>query len=374
MTNYSADRDTNKPRTDEAWARFQETVAGEPINPKWMEWDQKAEAAKSEALEQEGELSGTDYRKAGEPGHTELHSPVSGSGGDRIRSRRPRMNRRRKWAIAAAGMALIATVLATPVGNTAMAAILNQFRMQSVTAVSESDLRGMFNSISESGIMNETINKFGSFSGSSGTVSGMIKPEQLKDKLGYAPLSGALSKGTSQLRVSASQEVTLNLNVDEINKVMMRLGATQLLPESVDGKPITLRIPEIVNYELSEGNTHWANLLQMNTPVLTVDPSIKVEEALEAIINFPLLPDSLKSSLKQSSILAGEIPVPVISSDNAEQITVKGTNVLVNRHEYGQDAAYDAVWVHDGQLFQLSGGNLYTSKEELVAKVQELIQ
>ncbi|AIQ12890.1 hypothetical protein [Paenibacillus durus] len=374
MNNYSANHDKEKQRTDEAWARLQETLAGEPLNHKWAEWDRKTEAAKFEALKQDGYLSGADYHKAEELGYAEQQDPVTGSSGDRSRSRRPRMKRRRKWTMAVAGITIVAAFLATPVGNTAMAAILNQFRMQSVTAVNESDLRNMFYSVSENGDLKETINKFGSFSSSSGTISGKIKPEQVKDKLGYAPLSAALSNDGAELTVNPSGEITLNLNVNEVNKAMKRLGAEQLLPESIDGRPITLHIPETVNYDLSPDSAHWANLTQMNTPAITVDPAIKVEEALEAIINFPLLPDSLKSSLKQSSILAGEIPMPVISQDNADQITVEGTKVLVSHHEYGQDTTYDAVWVHDGQLFQLFGGNVYTTKEKITAKVQELIQ
>ncbi|WP_025690513.1 hypothetical protein [Paenibacillus zanthoxyli] len=374
MNNYSANHDKEKQRTDEAWARLQQTLAGESLNDKWAEWDRKAEAAKLEVMEQDGYLSGTDSRTAEELGYAERQDPVTGSGRDRGRSRRPKMKRRRKWAIAAASMTIAAAFLATPVGNTAMAAILNQFRAQSVTVVNEDDLRNMFNSVSENGDLKETINKFGSFSSSSGTISGKIKPEQVKDKLGYAPLSSALSNEGTELTVYPSDEITLNLNVNEVNKAMKRLGAEQLLPESIDGKPITLHIPETVNYELSYDSEHWANLTQMNTPVITVDPSIKVEEAVEAIINFPLLPDSLKSSLKQSSILAGEVPIPVISQDNAEQIAVEGTNILVNRHEYDQGTIYDAVWIQGGQLFQLSGGNVYTSKEKLVAKVRELIQ
>ncbi|AKG34754.1 hypothetical protein [Paenibacillus durus] len=374
MNNHSANHDKEKQRTDEAWTRLQETLAGEPMNHKWAEWDQKAEAAKLETLKQDGYLSGADYHKAEELGYAEQQDPVTGSSGDRSRSRRPKMNRRRKWGIAAASITIVAAILATPVGNTAMAAILNQFRIQSVTVVNEDDLRNMFNSVSENGDLKETINKFGSFSSSSGTISGKIKPEQVKNKLGYAPLSTALSDNGTELSVYPSTEVTLNLNVKEVNKAMKRLGAEQLLPESIDGKPITLHIPETVNYNLSPDSAHWANLTQMNTPVITVDPSIKVEEALETVINFPLLPDSLKSSLKQSSILAGEVPIPLITQEHTEQVTVEGTKVFVSRYEYGQDTAYNAVWIHNGQLFELSSGNIYTTKEKITAKVQELIQ
>jgi hypothetical protein len=98
-----------------------------------------------------------------------------------------------------------------------------------------------------------------------------------------------------------------------------------------------------------------------------------VEEAVQAILDFPLLPDELKSSLQQSSILAGDLPMPVIKGNHSEEITVNGTRVIMEAIEYGDGPNYKATWVKNGQLFDFSGGTLYQDKEKFMKQLQELI-
>lgn len=374
MTQHNHDKE----KTDEAWARLQEKLNEEPINSSWAEWAQKAEQTQAKNTEDPYEIHTAGFTSIAD---SELsneqaeHDNAAGVHPQKARrSNRRGMSRRRKWTTAIAGVAAFAVILATPVGNTAMASLLNQFRMQNVTVVNEEDLRSIFYQMSENGDVRESINTFGTFTSTSGTIDGELHVNKIQELLGYTPINSVLPNGKDSVYISSSQEVTLNLNVEEVNKAMKRLGAVQLLPESVDGKPITLRIPETVNYNLSSTQEHWASLSQMNTPVITVDPSIKVEEALEAVINFPLLPEHLKTSLQQSRILSGEIPMPLITGDNTEQIIVGSTPVIIDYDDYSQGPIYNATWVQNGQLFQFQGGDVYQNKEKFMAKLQEIIQ
>jgi len=371
MSNNYRDDAAEKKKTNEAWARLQDKIATEPINPIWADWsNQSAEVSpKDKTTIVNGVLTdATIHTVAPIAPLVGIVQPTS------KRTLRKGMSRRRKWATIAAGVTVFAAILATPVGNTAMASILNQFRMQDVTVVNEEDLRGMFNEISNDGSINESTNKFGTFSSKSGAISGEMSVDKISDTLGYKPLSKVIPDSMSTVTINPSQDITLNLHVSEVNEAMKRLGADQLMPESVDGKPITLHIPESVNYNLSPTKEHWATLTQTKAPTITVDPSIKVEEALKAVINFPLLPDYLKSSLEQSRILSGEIPMPIIAKEGAEQMTIGSTTVIVNHYDSNPGILYDATWVQNGQLFQFYGGNLYEGKEKFVAKLQELIQ
>lgn len=374
MANKHTNDENEKQKIDQAWAKLEGKLADEPMNSIWTEWSQKAE--KLTPLDKSDLTSGyiTDPSK-------QLAESLPPLEGMRVldtqtsnRSNRKKMNRTRKWATVAAGVAVFAAILATPVGNTAMASILNQFRMQDVTVVNESDLRNIFTQITENGDIQESANKFGIFTSSSGLINGDLPLDKISDTLGYSPLSTVVTDSKNTVSINPSQEITLNLHVDEVNKAMKRLGAKQLLPESIDGKPITLSIPEMVNYNLSPDQEHWASLTQMNTPTITVDPSIKVEEAVEAIINFPLMPDYLKSSLKQSRILSGEIPMPLIAVEDTEQMTIGSTIVILNHYDSTKGTIYDATWVQNGQLFQFLGGDIYQGKDKFIAKLQELIK
>jgi len=372
MTNYSGNQDKDRQKTDEAWAKLQSKLSTESVNPDWALWGQKIQTISEELNSMGNNASAPNSGTASEPIFEQEKIKVTNNKAGR-RSQCKRMTRRRKWSVVAASVAVFTIVLATPIGNTAMASILNQFRMQEVTVVDEGDLNNIFNQVSENGTVGEAMNKFGTFTNTTGAYHGELPVEKLQETLGYAPPNSSLLANVKTAYVRNSSEVTMNLNIEEVNKTMKRLGAEHLLPESIDGKPITFHIPEIVNYDLSSDNEKWANLSQMNTPVLTVDPSIKVEEALEAVIHFPLLPDYLKTSLQQSSVLSGEIPMPLIKGDRAEQITVNGTSVIVNQYDYSQGPAFSAVWVQKGQLYELNGGSVYTSREQFLEILQELI-
>lgn len=365
--------ESDQQNTDEAWARLQDSIAIEPVNPVWATWGQQAEtkgdsfnSVASTAVTAEGK--NTLQQVTGKAAVTE---DIKQAG---RRPRRPVMSRRRKWAATAAGVAIFAAILATPVGNTAMAAILNQFRMQEATVVNESDLQNIFYQINEGGTVGEAANKFGAFSSANGTVNGKLPVSELQQTLGYSAVSGEGFDQVKTVWINPSQEITFTLNVDAVNEALLRLGSNQLLPESIDGKPISLAIPEIVTYDLSTDNKGWASLSQMNTPIVTVDPSIDVQEAVKAVLDFPLLPDHLKSSLQQSRILSGDIPLPLIKGQGSEEITIDGTSVILRVNEYSRGEQYSATWVKNGQLFDFSGGELYPDKAKFMTKLQELIR
>lgn len=372
MTNSSGKQDKDKQGIDEAWIKLQSKLADEPINPSWAEWGQ-IKASIPEVPVSLGQPELVISNKDEAVLTKEQEKTVTSEAKKERRPRRLHMTRRRKLGVVAASVAMFAVILATPIGNTAMASILNQFRMQQVTVVNESDLNNIFNQVTDKGGLNQSINQFGEFSNTDGTSIGEIPADQLQEKLGYSAKQAALVDGKSTVMVGAAQDITFNLKVDEVNKVLKRIGAEHLLPESIDGKPITLHLPESVSYDLSTDEKEWANLSQMNTPVLKVDPSIKVDEAVQAVINFPLLPDYLKTSLVQSQILSGEIPMPIIAGDSTEQVNVGNTTVIVDNYEYSRGRVYQATWVQNGQLFSLSG-EMFSSKEKLLAKVQELIE
>lgn len=133
---------------DGAWARLQDSIAQEPVNPVWAAWGQQS-TTNNDPLINAASTAGT---AGGRTAMTQITGQAdSTSEGKKTgrRTRRPQMNRRRKWAATAASVAIFAAILATPVGSTAMAAILNQFRMQEPTVVNESDLRNIFNQITE---------------------------------------------------------------------------------------------------------------------------------------------------------------------------------------------------------------------------------
>lgn len=357
-----------KQQIDEAWNRFQAKLAEEHIHPTWTTWtaaQNDNDRHMNTALDQQGKFEAV-------VDHSDNLAISTTHPKSMLDKKRKPMKRRRKWVWFAAACCILGAVIVTPAGNKALAAIFHQFKVQDIAAVNENDIRNMFSQMTDNGEINENINKFGDFTHSNGTLNGEFTPEQVKERLGYPQLPVVEQNQIQKAYISPSVTLTLRMHVDEVNKMLQKLGASKLLPTSVDGKPITLEIPEQVNYYLSEGEK-WANLSQLNVPKVTVDPSISVEEALEAVLNFPLLPDYLKDSLQQSRILSGDIPMPIITGDNTTKTTIQGTDVIVQDETQGEDSIFKGTWVKDGQLYMFNGGNMFATQEAFRDKLKELI-
>lgn len=131
MTKQPLNQDHNNQHTDEAWVKLQNKLASEPVSPKWSVWSQQLSV---------------DDMKDDDKTDPQIDQPQSADDNPTANrpSKRLRMNRRRKWGVAVAGAAIFAVILGTPVGNTAMASLLNQFRMEEVTVVNENDIRDIF--------------------------------------------------------------------------------------------------------------------------------------------------------------------------------------------------------------------------------------
>jgi len=147
MTNYSGNQDKDRQKTDEAWAKLQSKLSTESVNPDWALWGQKIQTISEELNSMGNNASAPNSGTASEPIFEQEKIKVTNNKAGR-RSQRKRMTRRRKWSVVAASVAVFTIVLATPIGNTAMASILNQFRMQEVTVVDEGDLNNIFNQVS----------------------------------------------------------------------------------------------------------------------------------------------------------------------------------------------------------------------------------
>lgn len=198
--------------------------------------------------------------------------------------------------------------------------------------------------------------------------------------MGYKVLPAKLTGGSDNVRVVPSHEITMKLNVKTLNQSMQRIGATELLPESLDGKSVTLIVHESIKYNLVADSGHWADLVQMKVPEVVMDPSIDAAKTIDAIVQLPVFPRSLKEDFQKSRILSGELPlvVPVGKNYIANEITIGDVKVITYEEKYGcnsnQLPYYSAAWIKDGQMFFFSGGSAYATKDGFMNKLKELVE
>lgn len=365
--------------TDAAWEKLQKQLAKEAVNSQWTRWSKQLNehngALKQEEVPLLYDKIADSIPHTGATSALEAIEPVSGARKSLFRSW---LKRNRNWMSGASVASVLTIILLTPVGNHALAAILNQFHMQQVTVVQEDDLRQMMNNVLSDGKTRESINKFGAFTHTSGTLNGQYTIKEAEQLLQYKLIAPKVFNAEQdKVYLSPSNEITLKLNVDEVNQALQRLGAKKMLPQAIDGKPIKLIFGESASFSMnSKQNINGYYLTEQPVPVIDVDPSIPVAEALDAVIQFPLLPQYLKDSLKQSGVLdGGNIPLPVIANKLTEKHTIQGVDVILSTQSLNEEktnnAYYSATWVKKGQLYTLNGH--FTDKNAVLALTEELI-
>ncbi|MGO4106286.1 hypothetical protein [Paenibacillus sp. YAF4_2] len=369
-------------QTNAAWEKLASKLQQQEASPVWEAWSRegitaeetepKSASAAQENLVEEHDVLG-EHLNAASTG-TQQAKPA------------PAPNRRwlkkhgMKTGIAAAAV-LICAVIATPTTNNALAAILSKFKMNQVAVVQEDDFRSALEGFFGTDVSVESSNKYGKFERS---VIGNGYPEitaaQALDEYGIQvpeKLDTPFGEQT-ELHINAQQgqAITFRLDVDAINGVMKKLGAEKLLPASVDGKPITLRMDQGVNADYhivdTNDNDHFIGLSITPAPVLDMDPSIDAEDAYEALIRFPILPENLKSVLMQSTrISEGEVPFPLITDGKVTKTVLKGTDVYFE-NSVSNGGGWSATWLEEGLVKRVTLYDIQ-SREDAEKIVKELI-
>lgn len=381
--------------TKAAWERLQKQLVKEPVNAQWVRWSkQENEANSKKRKENEGSL--VTFESAKNANVDSANSYIDKLTGSLLTEFPAKAYKGRlllnwmkcysKWLSGAVAASVLAVTLFTPVGNLALASILSKFRMEEVTVVQEDDIERMMNGVFTEGRSQDAINKFGIFSHTTGSLNGeysLADAEKLLNRKLIVPKEWNFDQ--HKLYISPSSEITLTLHVDEINKALQRLGAKKLLPESIDGKPVKLIFGEniIISKEVKiEGVLRYTSFSQSTAPAVEVDPSIPLQEAINAVLQFPFLPDYLKDSLKSSGALDnGNLPLPVIAKGTVEKQTIEGIQVLMTQQAFDRsgdskavkNTYYNLTWVKNGQLYNLSG-NGFVDQNAVFNLAKELIQ
>lgn len=342
---------------EQAWEKMQARLKEEPVNPAWATW----EARKQEAFAGDARNSAEDAEKR--PISSEDQdsaSPGLPSAAPTPRFSSKTRKRTVRFAVAAAAAAVIATAV-TPAGNNALASILNKFTMQDVVVVQEDEMSNMMQTVYNADDHYESINAYGSFTSSAyGNFDPDATVEQIRADLGFKPIFGPDGE-KGRLNASIGSKTEMKLNVQEMNETLKKLGAEHLFPQEADGKAITMTRPAWVVYNFGDdANGEWAVLSQSEMPSVEFDPSFPVEETMNAVINFPYLPQELRTSLQQTAVSSGRLPLPMYANGKAQSFDVDGVNVT-----YSSDDTYarKAFWIKNGQLFEFNAGQAFKGGE-----------
>ncbi|CAI6024045.1 hypothetical protein [Cohnella sp. JJ-181] len=395
---YEEKRTDGKPvfDTDRAWERFERAAAGEPVPALWRqaETDRRSDgtgigAVTNEAGNNEAVVNGAGTMQAGtmqastygKPDNTEKDGAVTmnrthangapqaapaaaagpapmiagaarreETGGGRWRTEKPARRRLRRWSAGIAAAAVAAGLIATPLGDRTLAAMLDTFRIQHVVGVglSTDDMAAISNLLergSPDGDRSFDLAQYGTLTQSGGGEARTVTWAEADRMLGVPLLRLGSPAAPSYQPATA---LTFRLNVKAVNRLLTRLGSATTLPAEADGKAITLRIPDGFVMEGTLAGKP-ARLLQFGKPELTVEGGIDASVVREAILGLPVLPESLRTKLAAIGDWQSTLPVP--ARDGAtESLRLGGYDAVMTEG----DARRFLLWLDGDRMGLLS--------------------
>jgi len=371
--------------TDRAWERFEKRVAREPVPAFWRqaEGDPRPNETRIEARlkmkQQPNEKDGAVEMKRSEVFHeksTALAAEAPGTArsartnGAWLTEKPGRRTLRRLTAGVAAAVVAVSLFM-SPLGDQALAAMMQTFRIQHVVGVgmTADDMASISNLLergSPDGERSFDLAQYGTLTQSGGGEARVIPWEEAERRMG-APLFRLENNAVPLYQPAAT--LTFQLNVQAVNRLLTRLGSATTLPAEADGKLIRLHVPDGVSAEGTLSGKP-VRLLQYGKPELTMDHGIDAAKVREAILGLPVLPDSLRTKLAVIGDWRSTLPVPVRDGT--------ATNIRLSGH--------DAVMTVDGgrrYLFWLDGDRMgllsgaiehFPEESDFLRAAEELIQ
>lgn len=346
--------------------------------------------ARWKRIQNQCEKEGAGIMKKTEAGHEAQGSPAAGAAGvtgvagaveaaqsssslrtygalHNWHAEKPGRRRLRRLAAGAAAAVVAVSLFTTPLGDRALAAMMQTFRVQHLVGVgiSADDLTAISNLLergSPEGDQSFNLAQFGSLTQSGGGKSQTISWEEAQKRMGTPLLQ--LGNTTSP-EYQPATSLTFRLNVNAVNRMLTRLGSTTNLPAEADGKTIGLHIPDGITTEGTLSGKP-VRLLQFGKPELTVEGGLDVETVRDAILGLPVLPDSLRTKLAAIGDWRTTLPVPAY-----EGVT---TTLQLGGHDAvmatDDDNRY-VLWLDGGRMSLLSGSTTDFSTDSAFRKAAE---
>ncbi|MZP30349.1 DUF4367 domain-containing protein [Heliobacterium undosum] len=263
----------------------------------------------------------------------------------------------KKWLSVAAAAALVTGALTVAPVQQAVADFLSLFRVQKlqVVQVSPEQINDMAQAV-KSKVGQVDLKQFGQVDVLKKPEENRVSPAKATELLPFAFKQPAfLPDGFNrpiEVAVSSEGRSEFRLDVAQVNNLLKGMGATTLLPESLQGKAFGLRIPASArNAFVHEGNHSRINLSQFSSPELTVPAGVNPRDLRAALLDFPLLPQDVRTQLAGIEDWQHTMVVPDVDG-SVEKVDINGAEGVYSVNKRGISHLF---WVDQGALYQMNG-------------------
>ncbi|SDC94185.1 hypothetical protein SAMN02799630_01798 [Paenibacillus sp. UNCCL117] len=314
--------------TDRAWERFEKLTAKEPVPAAWRRVDTNWNANTAKAherlpkslddQEKDGDMEMMQKNKFAVPQEASVIGAMTSQGSARTdrangawRTERPVRRKLRRLTSGLAAAVVTISLFTTPLGDRALAAMMQTFRIQHLVGVgmSADDMTSISQLLelgSPEGERSFDLAQYGAITQSGGGESRAMTWDEAEKQTG-SPLLRLEGSGSPVYQPETT--LTFHLNVSAVNRLLTRLGSATTLPAEADGQAIRLHVPDGVTAEGSLSGKP-VRLLQYGKPELTVEEGIDAALVREAVLGLPVLPDSLRTKLAAIGDWRSTLPVP----------------------------------------------------------------
>jgi transcription elongation factor Elf1 len=276
----------------------------------------------------------------------------------------------KKIAAAFIAVALISSYVAIGPVRAAVSDMLSIFRAENLTGINLTmqDLNDIQKKLQNKSpeIAIKDMGKI-SVSGGEQKRSSLKEVQDLEDF--RIQLPEAFKNSTPEIDITKPMSVSFNLNAKKVNSAMKAFGATELLPDNISGKTFELRTPLIVNASYFVSGKVY-NILQTRAPQIVIPDGVDADKIYNAMVKFPILPDSIQKQLKAVKDWRKTLFVPVVDS-KTEEVDINGVRgYLYPEIGYDNGTNQSAIIWSDNGIIKGITGNL--SRNELIKLAESM--
>lgn len=184
-----------------------------------------------------------------------------------------------------------------------------------------------------------------------------------------------LPSGYSLQEISKNSAGTLNLTLDTVstNQILKSLGSEKLLPEELNGKTFSVKIPVAILTRYADPDKGRIVVWQGRSPEL-IAPEADVSTIREALLALPFLPDSLRRQLASINDWQHTFLVPNVGESSTEVNVAGSEGVFItpptDERTGGRDLAGSLIWQKSGVVYTISGRLTLEQALEIAASMR----
>lgn len=233
---------------------------------------------------------------------------------------------------------------------------LSIFRAKDVKAldISLDDIQQIQNQLKEN-VKNIDTDKFGKINTSGGEKKWLTLAEVNKISDFKVLLPSDQTLGNPGMYAYQPTTIDLNLNVENVNKMISSLGVKKLFPQEVNGKTFTIKIPSVLQVEYTKG-LKTINILETSSPEIIVPEGVDADQLYESLVDLPVLPDSLKQKLKSIDDWKQTVYFPVVEKQTEVVTLSSGEGYIVNIGSTNtENPNKGMMWFTENTFYFISG-------------------